>query len=102
MGHIDPALLTQLITAAVALLTGLSTLAVALAGYFKSRSNAVKLDENTKMTTEIHAVTNGPLAAMGQNVVDLKTQASTNAAAAVATAEAAKIQAATDAKASKD
>jgi hypothetical protein len=59
VGHIDPALLTQLITAAIALLTALGTLFVALAGYLKSKSNSDKLDHNTRITEETSKATDG-------------------------------------------
>jgi hypothetical protein len=59
VGHIDPALLTQLITAGIAVLTGLGTLFVALAGYFKSKSNSDKLDHNTAVTEQTSKATDG-------------------------------------------
>ena len=91
MSHIDPATWTQLIIAAATLFT-------AIAGWLRSNSNSHKLDKNTDLTKDIHAVTNGPLSAMGQNVTALAVQAASNAAEARSTAEAAKIQAAVDAK----
>ena len=104
MGHLDPALTTILWTAGAALLTALAQLAVALAGYIKSKANSVslakandKLDVNTTLTADIHKVTNGPLSAMSQNVTALATQADANAAEARSTALAAKVQAAVDA-----
>lgn len=92
MAHIDPATWTQLIIAAATLFT-------AIAGWLKSQSNSKKLDDNTTITKDIHNVTNGPMA---KNFSDLAAQANTNAAEARSTAEAAKVQAATDATASKD
>lgn len=57
MGHIDPALLTILITAGAGLITALAQLCVALAGYFKSKSDraniAQQLVENTGITKVI-------------------------------------------------
>ena len=88
MDHIDPATWTQLIIAAATLFT-------AIGGWIKSQSNSKKIDKNTDLTTEIHTVTNGPMAAKLQNI---STQAETNAAEARSTAEAAKVQAAVDAK----
>jgi hypothetical protein len=89
MDHIDPATWTQLIIAAATLFT-------AIGGWVRSQSNSKKIDRNTDLTTEIHTVTNGPMAAKLQNI---STQADTNAAEARSTAEAAKVQAAVDAKA---
>lgn len=53
MSHIDPATWTQLILAG-------ATLATALAGWLKSRSNSKKLDVNTSLTADIHQATTGP------------------------------------------
>jgi hypothetical protein len=89
MTHIDPATWTQLIIAAATLFT-------AVAGWIKSQANSKKLDTNTELTKDIHTVTNGPMTA---KLLDIRTQANTNAAEARSTAEAAKVQAATDAKA---
>jgi hypothetical protein len=61
MGHLDPALTAQLITAAIGLLTGLGTLAVALAGYFRSKANSAKLDENTALTRDVKVSTDGKM-----------------------------------------
>jgi hypothetical protein len=83
MNHIDPATWTQLIIAAATLFT-------AIAGWLRSQSNGKKLDNNTKLTTDIHTVTNGPMTA---KLLDITTQANTNAAEARATAAAAKLQA---------
>jgi hypothetical protein len=62
MSHLDPALLTQLITAIIGALGALGALFVALAGYFKSKSNAssiaatnAKVDDNTKLTAATSA-----------------------------------------------
>jgi hypothetical protein len=52
MGHVDPAVITQLLIA-------LATLATALAGYFKSRSNSSKLDVNTAITKATQTSTDG-------------------------------------------
>jgi hypothetical protein len=63
MGHIDPALLTILITAGAGLLTALAQLCVALAGYFRSKSEraalSAKLDENTAVTKATQISTDG-------------------------------------------
>lgn len=66
MGKLDPALLTILITAGAGLLTALAQLAVALAGYFRSKANAAiltgntaKLDENTAITKATAISTDG-------------------------------------------
>lgn len=79
MKGIDPALLTQLVTAIIAVLTGLGTLCVALASYFKSKANsakldasAQKLDENTKLTqaaVDNHADTITKLDSLATKVV---------------------------------
>jgi hypothetical protein len=57
MSHIDPALLTQLITAVIGALGALGALFVALAGLIRSKANAAsiqktnaKLDDNTALT----------------------------------------------------
>jgi hypothetical protein len=71
-------------------------------GIIVSLRNGRKVDANTMITSDIHKVTNGPLIDMGKNVIGIATQAATNAAVAAATAEAAKVQAATDATASKE
>ena len=88
MGHIEPATWTQLIIAAATLFT-------AVAGWIKSQANSKKLDTNTELTKDIHTVTNGPMTA---KLLDITTNANTNAAEARSTAEAAKTQAAVDAK----
>jgi len=74
--HLDPSLMTILITAGAALLTALAQLAVALAGYLKSKSNAAALAENTILTKEsakkideVHAATDVIKAATGNTDV---------------------------------
>jgi hypothetical protein len=63
MGHLDPALLTVIITAGAGLLTGLAQLSVALAGYFRSKSERAsissKLDQNTAITQQTAKATDG-------------------------------------------
>jgi hypothetical protein len=65
MGHLDPALLTVLITAGAGLLTGLAQLSVALAGYFRSKSERAsiisKLDDNTAITKNVQLATDGKM-----------------------------------------
>jgi hypothetical protein len=104
MDKVDPALLTLI--ASSGLLAALVQLVLALATFIRQRANAAtlgnKMDENTGLTKDIHAVTNGPLSAMGQNITQLAVQAASNAAEARSTAEAAKVQANTDANASKE
>lgn len=59
--HIDPALMTVIITAGAGLLTGLAQLCVALAAYFKSKANSAALAENTALTKETHEATNSTI-----------------------------------------
>jgi hypothetical protein len=65
MGHIDPALMTVLITAGAGLITGLAQLCVALAGYYRSKSEraaiTAKLDENTAITKDVKISTDGKM-----------------------------------------
>jgi hypothetical protein len=103
MGKIDSStLLAVLVSTGV--LAAISQLILAFATYIRQKANTVvlqdnsqKLDKNNDMTAEIHQVTNGPLTNMESNVANLETQIDKHAAIAVATAEAAKVQAAVDA-----
>jgi hypothetical protein len=87
---------------AAVLAVQLTNMIISIRNGRKVDSGNVKLDVNNSMTADIHKVTNGPLSNMEQNVRTIVTQAATNAAYAHATAEAAKIQAAVDAAASKE
>ena len=93
-------LLTALVGSGI--LVALAQLITALATFIRQKANAVtlntKIDANTVLTADIHKVTNGTLSTMGQNVTALAVQAASNAAEARSTAEAAKVQAAIDAK----
>jgi hypothetical protein len=104
VSHIDPTLLTALVSAGV--LASLSQLILAVAAFIRQKTNALslgaKVDENTSLTKEIHTVTNGPLTNREATIGSIETKIDTHAATAAATAEAAKVQAATDAQASKD
>lgn len=90
-------------------LTVLSTFVVTLGGVItnilislrngrKADVTADKLETNNQLTADIHKVTNGPLSNMEETVKGIVTQAATNAAIAHSVAEAAKTQAAIDAK----
>jgi hypothetical protein len=116
MSHVDPSLIAFLTASGLA--AALAQLILACATFIRQKANRVeltakveenknvlsaKVDENTALTKDIHQVTNGPLSNMEATVGTIETKVDTHAAEARSTAEAAKVQAATDAKAaSKD
>jgi uncharacterized iron-regulated protein len=59
MSHLDPTVLTQLITAGIALITAVATLIVAIANRISTKANASKIDENTKITRQTASATDG-------------------------------------------
>jgi len=82
----------------VLIATQLTNMIISLRNGKKADVTASKIDDNTQMTADIHKVTNGPLTNMEQTVKNIVVQAATNAAIAHSAAEAAKTQAAIDAK----
>ena len=65
----------NLMTAIVGVLTSFGALLAALAGYLKSRTNSVKLDENTRLTqtnADNHANTMAKLDTLATKVVTVQ------------------------------
>lgn len=74
MTHIDPAVWAQLILAAATLLTVIARWIDARVG---NKEVVKKLDENTKLTTDIHHVTNGPLGQIAASAEKVQTAVQT-------------------------
>lgn len=86
MNQVTPTLLAALIGSGI--LLSIAQLITAWANRISQKTNATilsqKLDANTALTQDIHQATNGPLTKMGQDVINIATQAAINAAIAQA------------------
>ena len=84
MNQVTPTILAALIGSGI--LLSIAQLITAWANRISLKNNASvlnqKLDTNTALTEDIHKATNGPLTKMGQDVINIATQAAINAAIA--------------------